>query len=83
MQIWDTREHDIFRSITADYIRAADGVILVFDVTDTLSLRKIWKWNDLCLESATLLNKILVGNKNDLQELRRVSIEFIGHFVEL
>ena len=76
LQIWDTAGQERFRTITAAYFRGADGVILVYDVTNTRSLKRISEWNDLCLKSVPeLYDKILVGNKKDLEETRAVSME--------
>ena len=51
-------------------------MILVYDVTDTQSLKRISQWNDLCLKSVPEShNRILVGNKKDLEETRAVSME--------
>ncbi len=40
-QIWDTAGQERFRTITSAYYKGADGIIMVYDVTDPSSLEDI------------------------------------------
>lgn len=44
LQIWDTAGQERFRSITSAYYRGAQGVILVFDLTDEKSFMDLPQW---------------------------------------
>lgn len=75
IQIWDTAGQDRFRSIATNYYRASNGFIVVFDITDPESFRRIDYWmNEISKRiennSTTI---ILVGNKSDLEDERQVS----------
>ena len=43
-QIWDTAGQERFRTITTSYSRGAQGIILVYDVTDRQTLASIRNW---------------------------------------
>jgi len=74
LQLWDTAGQDRFRNIVASYYRGANGIILVYDVTNAESFHNIPKWLD---ESSSYLNKsvpkLLIGNKVDLSSQRQVA----------
>lgn len=44
LQVWDTAGQERFRSITKQYFRKADGVIVMFDVTSEQSFLNIRNW---------------------------------------
>uniref|UniRef100_A0A8R1I5C3 Uncharacterized protein n=1 Tax=Caenorhabditis japonica TaxID=281687 RepID=A0A8R1I5C3_CAEJA len=46
MQLWDTAGQERFRSITKQYFRKADGVVLMFDVTSEQSFLNVRNWID-------------------------------------
>ncbi|CBK19358.1 Ras-related protein Rab-44 [Caenorhabditis elegans] len=67
MQLWDTAGQERFRSITKQYFRKADGVVLMFDVTSEQSFLNVRNWIDSVragVDDATVM--CLVGNKMDL-----------------
>jgi GTPase SAR1 family protein len=43
-QIWDTAGQERFRTITTSYFRGAQGILLVYDVTDRNSFTSIRNW---------------------------------------
>ena len=44
LQIWDTAGQDRFRSITKNYYKGANGIIVIFSVTDKKSFDNVKKW---------------------------------------
>jgi len=74
LQIWDTAGQERFRVITSAYYRGAHGIIIVFDVTNKESFNNLNLWLDeISKYSHENVNKIVVGNKNDLFEKRQIS----------
>ncbi|PAV91082.1 hypothetical protein WR25_01284 isoform D [Diploscapter pachys] len=67
LQLWDTAGQERFRSITKQYFRKADGVILMFDVTSEQSFLNVRNWITSVkagVDESTVM--CLVGNKVDL-----------------
>lgn len=76
LQIWDTAGQERFRTITTSYFRGAQGILLVYDVTDRGSFNSIRNWVGQIQQHADVhVNKILIGNKCDIEEQRVVSFE--------
>ncbi|KAI9503362.1 GTP-binding protein [Coemansia spiralis] len=76
LQIWDTAGQERFRTITTAYYRGAMGILLVYDVTDERSFNNIENWYMNVEQHASEgVNKILIGNKCDIEERRVVSKE--------
>ncbi len=44
LQIWDTAGQERFRTITTSYFRGAQGILLVYDVTDRDTFTALDKW---------------------------------------
>jgi Ras-related protein Rab-8A len=76
LQIWDTAGQERFRSIMTCYYRGAMGIMLVYDVTAEKSFDNIRNWIRNIEENATAdVEKMILGNKCDLEESRVVSRE--------
>ena len=75
VQLWDTAGQERFRTITQSYYRGADGIIIVFDVTDKDSFDSTSHWMHEIDKANFDCVKFLIGNKTDLQEKRQVSFE--------
>lgn len=72
----DTAGSERFRTLTPSYYRDGQGVVLVYDVTDRTSLKKLNVWlSELELYCSKVdIVKMLVGNKIDLPD-REVTTE--------
>lgn len=76
LQIWDTAGQERFKTITSSYYKGAHGIIVVYDVTDKESYKNIDTWmNEIEKHASDNVSRILVGNKNDLEDLRQVSTD--------
>mmetsp|Transcript_53476 Transcript_53476/g.48086 ORF Transcript_53476/g.48086 Transcript_53476/m.48086 type:complete len:244 (-) Transcript_53476:334-1065(-) len=75
-QIWDTAGQERFRNITTAYYRGAQGILLVYDITDEQSFLNVKYWLQQIDQYSTAHPiVILIGNKCDLEVDREVSIE--------
>lgn len=73
VQIWDTAGQDRFYSITKNYYKGAQGILLVFDITDFGSFSHTKKWLEQIREETSENTVIyLIGNKSDLSANRSV-----------
>ena len=69
LKIWDTAGQERFRNITTQYYKSADGIILVYDVTDEASFEKIRDWMEQILSNTQKdeIGLVLLGNKCDME----------------
>lgn len=89
LQIWDTAGQERFRTITTSYYRGAQGLIVVFDVTNRSSFENVSFWlkevetyNGTCTDGEETATKLIVGNKSDLLEQLEVSHEEAKGFAD-
>ena len=76
LQIWDTAGQERFRSITKNYYKKANGIILIYDITNKKSYKNIREWiNQIKEEAVSNVIIYLVGNKIDLEKERKVKTE--------
>ena len=76
LQIWDTAGQDKFRSISQSYIRNGDAIILVYDITSDDTFQHVTTWMDAIHNMAKQdVPIILVGNKTDMENERRITTE--------
>lgn len=76
LKIWDTAGQERFKTLTAQYYKGADGILLVYDVTDEESYDKIRDWmGQISLNTKKDdIGLVLLGNKIDLNP-RKVTKE--------
>jgi Ras-related protein Rab-1A len=81
LQIWDTAGQERFRTITSSYYRGAQGIILVYDITDVESFHNVKQWlNEIDRYASENVDKLLVGNKTDLESARAVTKQMAEEF---
>ena len=72
LQIWDTAGQEKYRSLTKNYLLNANGILIVFDLSNEKSFNDLDLWieeiNNVIDEKKVTI--ILVGNKSDLHEQR-------------
>ena len=76
LQIWDTCGQEKFRTLTRQYYREANAVILVFDLTSKSSFQDVETWiMDVKQHGPKECLLVLVGNKCDLKNQRVITFE--------
>ena len=75
LMIFDTAGQERFKSLAENYIRKANGILLVYDISEKQSFQNIENWMDSIRENSNELPIILIGNKSDLNDERQVSFE--------
>ncbi|XP_078714204.1 ras-related protein Rab-15 isoform X2 [Lampetra fluviatilis] len=76
IQIWDTAGQERYQTITKQYYRRAQGIFLVYDITSERSFQHISKWaGDVDEMAPEGVERVLIGNKVDSEELRQVGVE--------
>uniref|UniRef100_H3CTP9 Uncharacterized protein n=1 Tax=Tetraodon nigroviridis TaxID=99883 RepID=H3CTP9_TETNG len=73
LQLWDTAGQERYRSITKQFFRKADGVVVMYDITAEQSFAAVRQWLASIKESAEDdIPIMLLGNKTDQQLERQV-----------
>ena len=76
VRFWDTAGQELFHSITHNYYKKSDGVVLCYDISNKRSFERADFWakeiRNHCRENTPVL---LLGNKSDLREIREVKEE--------
>lgn len=84
VSIWDTAGQEKYQTIVKNYYNGANGVLLIYDITNKKSFDKVDFWyNDL--KNTLNLNEVfvcLVGNKIDLNENRVIEKDEAEKYVE-
>lgn len=76
LQLWDTAGQERFRSLIPSYIRDSSVAVVVYDITNDNSFNQTTKWiDDVRTERGSDVIIMLVGNKTDLIDKRKVSTE--------
>nr|XP_019947630.1 PREDICTED: ras and EF-hand domain-containing protein-like isoform X1 [Paralichthys olivaceus] len=76
MQLWDTAGQERYRSITKQFFRKADGVVVMYDVTEEESFSAVRPWLINVQEAAGEgIPVLLIGNKMDMDGERQVSFK--------
>ena len=82
LQIWDTAGQERFSGITKNFIKGADGIIYVYDITKKSSFDNLKKWIFQSEETTEGFQKIIIGNKYDLKDKRQVTNDSLKTFCQ-
>ncbi|XP_077537460.1 ras-related protein Rab-1B-like [Haemaphysalis longicornis] len=73
LQIVDTAGQEKFKCLTSSFYRGADGIIIVYDITNPESFSNLEMWiEEIDAYAREDADKILVGTKSDLTDKKRV-----------
>ena len=73
LRIFDTAGQERFKSVSASFVKKADGVILIYDIGEKDSFEAVENWIKSIREiGKDKLPIILVGNKCDLSDDKRM-----------
>ena len=76
LQIWDTAGQERYMAINKSLFQKVQGIILMYDLTNRDSFEHVTNWLNLIKQTVTSKTIILVANKLDLEEEKRiVSVE--------
>lgn len=68
VQVWDTAGQEQFHKITTSYYRGANGILLVYDISDHSSFNNVEYWiKNIKQHASASVHIALVGNKLDLR----------------
>ena len=82
LSIWDTCGQERFRTVTRQYYRDTQAILLVFDLTNEKSFNDMQSWYDEAIEYANEIKCIffLFGNKSDENKNVKVKEKDIKNF---
>ena len=76
MQIWDTAGQERFRNVISSYFRGSHGILLLYDITNRDSFKNLDNWLiEIEKHASQNVLKILIGNKNDLENDRDIKFD--------
>uniref|UniRef100_A0A8C3RTK7 RAB44, member RAS oncogene family n=1 Tax=Chelydra serpentina TaxID=8475 RepID=A0A8C3RTK7_CHESE len=83
LRLWDTAGQERYHSITKQFFRKADGVVLMYDVTSEYSFADVRYWLSCIQVAGDGIVILLLGNKTDCAAERQVSTEEGGRLAKV
>ncbi|KAK6061334.1 Ras family protein, partial [Cooperia oncophora] len=81
--IWDTAGQEQFRTLASSYYRGANGILIVYDITNENTFECVPYWlKNIERFACDNVIKLLVGNKSDLVSGRKVSHDDAKKFAD-
>lgn len=69
LELWDTQGEERFPHISAPFYKGANGVMIVYDISNLDSFLSVKRWKDVCdTYLPSNIPKLIVGNKSDKEE---------------
>ena len=72
VQLWDTAGQEKYRAITKNLFLKVQGVLIIYDITNENSFQNLKLWMNTIKEECDHMEILLIGNKSDLEEQRKV-----------
>ena len=83
LMIWDIAGQPQFYMLHRPYFNGADGMILVYDITRSSSFSNINNWWSTSIKyGLSAIPRILIGNKIDLKDERKIILPMAEHLSE-
>ncbi len=83
LMFWDVAGQPQFYMLHRPYFNGADGMILVFDVTRSSTFSNVKNWYNTAVKyGLSGVPRILVGNKIDLKDDRKIIVPMMQHLSE-
>jgi len=83
LMFWDVAGQPQFYMLHRPYFNGADGMILVFDITRSSTFSNINNWyNSAVKYGLSGIPRILIGNKVDLKDERKIILPMAEHLSE-
>ena len=80
LEIWDTAGQERYKAITSAYYRGSSGALIVYDITRIETYNNVDIWiKELNEKVEGSLKLLLIGNKSDKKDERKMSIETALH----
>eukprot|EP00029_Vermamoeba_vermiformis_P007922 TRINITY_DN3567_c0_g1_i1.p1 TRINITY_DN3567_c0_g1~~TRINITY_DN3567_c0_g1_i1.p1 ORF type:complete len:220 (+),score=60.95 TRINITY_DN3567_c0_g1_i1:43-702(+) len=82
LQIWDTAGQERFRAITTCYYRGAQGILLVFDVTQPETFQKLPLWLEEIKKNCKKDVKVVVAANKIDEKVKNVDMNSVKEFCD-
>ena len=83
LMFWDIAGQPQFYMLHRPYFNGADGMLLVFDITRSSTFSNVNNWYSAAVKyGLSGIPRILVGNKVDLKEDRKIILPMAEHLSE-
>ena len=81
--IWDLAGQPQFYMLHRPYFNGADGMMLVFDITRSSTFSNVNNWYNTAVKyGLSGIPRILIGNKIDLEDERKIILPMAEHLSE-
>ncbi|MFX0106503.1 MAG: Rab family GTPase, partial [Candidatus Hodarchaeota archaeon] len=83
LMVWDIAGQPQFYMLHRPYFNGADGMMLVYDITRSSSFSNINNWFNTSIKyGLSGIPRILIGNKIDLKDERKIILPMAEHLSE-
>jgi small GTP-binding protein len=83
LMLWDIAGQPQFYMLHRPYFNGADGALFVFDITRSSTFSNVNNWHNTCIKHGlSHIPRVLVGNKIDLKDERKIILPMSQHLSE-